>query len=209
MGSPDSEQWLRWARELQAIAQAGLYYTADRYDRERYTRLQAIAYDVFAACAGMDVATVSTLFAGDDGYPTPKIDVRAVIFQDAQVLLVQERADGCWSLPGGWCDINQSPSETAVREVEEEAGVVVRTVKLLALYDRDKQGYPPISHHTYKAFIRCEIIAGTAGPGEDTLAAAFFAEDALPPLSLSRISAAHLHRMFEHLRDPFLPADFD
>jgi len=204
--------WLDWATRLQAIAQIGLAYTRDPYDRERFEQVRAVAVEMMAAGSDASGERIAELFAGERGYATPKVDVRGVVFDDAgRLLLVREREDGRWTLPGGWADVLESPREAVVKEVREESGFEVRPVKLLAVLDYNRQAHePPRAVSIYKVFLRCEITGG--GARADTLETSdvgFFAEDALPPLSLSRTTPAQTRRLFEHYRRPDLPADFD
>jgi ADP-ribose pyrophosphatase YjhB (NUDIX family) len=203
-------KWLTWAREIQAIAQTGLAFTQDIYDRERYERLRALASHMMAESSGTDPAFIESLFAGEIGYATPKIDVRGAVFRDGKILLVQERADaGRWTLPGGWADVNRSPREAVIAEVREEAGLEVLPVKLAALYDRQRHPHPPLPFHIYKLFFLCEITGGTPAPGTETGGVGFFGPDALPELSTSRVLASQIVRMFAHHAAPNLPTEFD
>ena len=205
-----SPQWLEWSRKLQAIAQNGLLFAKDPYDRERYEDIREIAAQMMAAGSGEPLDVVTGLFTGQAGYATPKVDVRAVIFRDDQILLVQEAQDGRWTLPGGWADPNEAPSESVTREVAEESGFKTRAVKLLAVFDRAKHNHTPLHpFHVYKLFIRCEIESGEARTSLETLDVAFFAEDRIPDLSLARVTPAQIARCFQHLRNPGWPADFD
>jgi ADP-ribose pyrophosphatase YjhB (NUDIX family) len=205
--------WLLWARELQAIAQTGLEFAKDPYDRERYIRVRALAARMMAQSAGADAAWVEELFVGQTGYATPKVDVRgAVIREDGRILLVREVADsGRWSLPGGWAEVNQSPRETVVREVLEETGFAVSVRKLAAVYDRARHPHlPPRPFHVYKLFFVCEILGGAAQTSRETSEVAFFAENELPSdLSIARVLPYQITRMFEHARSDALPTDFD
>ena len=196
---------------MQALAQSGLAYARDPYDVERYEALRALAVEVLAAHAGLPEGEVRALFAGDAGYATPKLDARGVVFRDdGALLLVRERSDSGWTLPGGWVDVGEAPSEAVEKEVREESGFVVRATKLLAVLDRDRHGHPPLAHHVYKLFLRCEIVGGTAAaPGLETDGVAFFAADAVPPLSLTRVTPAQIARLFAHRDHPDWPADFD
>lgn len=209
---PVSLQWLRWAQQIQAIAQTGLAYTEGPYDRERYHQLRAIAAEMLAAYGGSDPTQVLDLLSQETGYATPKVDVRGVVFRDDTILLVKEREDGRWTLPGGWADVGETPAEATVREVQEEAGYPTRAVKLLAAYDRDRQGHtPPLIHAVYKLFFRCELLDDSVDPQpnlevEDV---GFFAADRIPDLSLGRVTPQQLARWFEHYRQPDLPTDFD
>jgi ADP-ribose pyrophosphatase YjhB (NUDIX family) len=202
--------WLEWSKRLQAIAQNGLTFARDPYDIERYTAIREIAAEMLARGSGLDLAVVRGVLERDSGYATPKVDMRGVVFQGDQLLLVRERAEGKWTLPGGWADPCASPAENVVREVEEESGYVTRPVKILAVYDRSKHPHePPLAFHVYKIFVLCELIGGSEKLSTETDAVAFFSEDAIPELSSTRITAAQIRRMFEHHRHPGLPTDFD
>jgi ADP-ribose pyrophosphatase YjhB (NUDIX family) len=205
----EQPKWLDWARRLQAIAQSGLAYSPAQYDRDRYEAVREIAAEMMAYGSASPVAPIRDLFASQAGQATPKIDVRAAVFHEDRILLVEERADGAWSLPGGWADVEESPSDATVREVREESGYETRAVKLLAVYDRNRHGHPAISFHAYKIFFQCELIGGAPALSHETSGVDWFAEDALPPLSLTRVTKAQIHRFFEHYRNPQWPTDFD
>jgi ADP-ribose pyrophosphatase YjhB (NUDIX family) len=206
MGSPP---WLRRTLRLAALAQNGLTFTTDAFDRARWEEVRRLAAEMLADGAGVSSDEMVACLAAETGYATPKVDVRAAVFQGDQVLLVQERSDGRWTLPGGWCDVGEAPGVAAAREVEEESGYRVRTAKLLAVYDKLRHGHPPASFHAYKLFFRCDLVGGAAAASDETSAVGFFAEDALPPLSLPRVTEAQIRRMFEHARDPSLASDYD
>jgi ADP-ribose pyrophosphatase YjhB (NUDIX family) len=203
--------WLRWARELQAIAQIGLAYSGEsHFDAERYSRIRQIAADILSSRGGMAKDRLIESFEREEGYATPKVDVRGVVFREDAILLVRETADDRWTLPGGWADVNQSPTESVVREVREESGYETRPLKLLAVYDRDKQGHvPPFAFHVYKLLVLCELTGGEATTSAETSAVEFFREDTLPELSLSRVTPQQIRRCFEHRRHPDWPADLD
>jgi len=203
-------QWLRWARELQAIGQTGLAYCRDAYDRDRYNRLHEIAAEMMAQGAGLpSEEPVIELFKKGAGYATPKVDVRAAVFEGGRLLLVRETEDGGWSLPGGWADVGDAPSLAAVREVREESGYEVSARKLAAVYDRDLHGHPPIPFHAYKMFFLCDLVGGASANSQETDAVDFFAEDRIPPLSLTRVTAQEIQHMFDHYRHPEWPTSFD
>jgi len=203
-------QWLVWAKRLQALSQIGLTYTKDTFDLERYRVIRDIAAEMMAAGSDVALETVSGLFSEQSGYATPKVDTRGVVFRGQSVLLVREREDNCWTLPGGWANVLESPREAVEREVREESGYVTRAVKLLALYDRSKHGHiPHLPFHVYKLFIHCELLGGSPAASGETSEVAFFPKDSLPELSLSRVTPQQILRFFEHLRDPQLPTDFD
>lgn len=201
--------WLNWAQRLQAIAQTGLFYVQNEYDRERYEQIRAIAAEILSGYSGASLDSLVKLLSADDGYATPKLDVRAAVFHDAKLLYVREREDGGWTLPGGWADVGQSPAESVVREVREESGFEVRAVRLLALLDRDKHPHPPILHHSFKAFFQCEILGGGPQTSYETTAVAFFGEHEIPSLSLPRVLPEQIHLLFEHYRHPDRPTLFD
>ncbi len=201
--------WLRWARALQAHAQNGLYYALDPFDKERYAAVQQIAAEMLAAGSGVEIKTIEGLVGEQAGYATPKVDVRAAAFQEGRILLVRERSDGLWTLPGGWADVNESPAESVEREVWEESGYRAKATKLLALWDRSRHGHPPHAFYIYKAVFLCEVTGGAAHESLETDGVGFFAEDALPPLSVGRVTEAQIGRLFAHLRCPDLPTDFD
>jgi ADP-ribose pyrophosphatase YjhB (NUDIX family) len=202
-------KWVEWTRTLQSIAQNGLTFARDPYDRERYTQLQRLAAEMMSAHSGADFAHVLDLFQREQGYATPKVDVRAAVFRNNEILMVLERDDGRWSLPGGWADVGETPSEVAEREVLEESGYRTRAVRLLAVYDRDRRGHPPLPFHVYKIFLQCDLLDDSPRSNADCSDAAFFPERKLPELSLTRVTQAEIARMFEHLHDPSLPSDFD
>ncbi len=209
MAEPD---WLTWTRELQAIAQTGLAFTRDPYDRERYERLRALASEVMAAHTGALAERVEALFAGEQGYATPKVDVRGAAFDGAgRLLMVREVADsGRWTLPGGWADVNLTPAENVAKEVREESGYQVRVRKLAACWDRTRQGHPDRVFSCCKLFFICDVVGGAAATGQETSEVQWFTEDALPEdLSSSRVLPGQLRRMFEHARNPALPTDID
>lgn len=202
-------QWLEWAKKLQAIAQNGLTYSKNPFDVERYQSLSTIAAEIMATYSNMEPSYVLNLFAHQVGYATPKVDVRGAVFRDDTLLFVREREDGCWTLPGGWADVGDSPREVAVREVYEESGYYTRAVKLLAIYDRDRHGHPPLLHYVYKIFFQCELVGGSPSSSIETDEVAFFGEDEIPELSLTRIMPAQVTRLFEHYRHPDWATDFD
>lgn len=203
--------WLNWAQRLQAIAQNGLAYCENQYDRERYDAVARLALEIIGAQSSADPAVVHDLMAQDAGYATPKIDVRGAVIrnEDQKILLVREIQDGGWTLPGGWADVGQSAAESVVREVSEESGYNVRAVKLVAVMDRNKHAHPPIVHHAFKLFFQCELLGGAARASNETSEVEWFAEHDLPALSLARVLPEQIHMMFDHYRNPNLPTYFD
>ena len=196
--------------EIFALSQNGLHFTKDRHDRERYARLKEVGVELGAALRLMDAEPLRVLSTQDVGYCTPKVDLRAAIFQDDQVLLVQEEFDeGTWSLPGGWADTGESASEAVLREVLEEAHLVVRITKLAAVLDRSKHAHwPPMLSRVYKMIFVCEPLTPLEHQPRLTAAELFPVTD-LPPLSIDRILPEQIERAHAHYRDGALPTDFD
>lgn len=202
-------QWVVWARRLRAIAQTGLTFGESEYDLDRYRQIEQIADEIFSEYAGIDHPKIQDFFARDEGYATPQVDVRGAVFRDDRVLLVRERLDGLWTLPGGYADVNDSPSEAVEREVLEESGFRVRAAKIAMVYDKRLHDHPPSPRHTYKLFFLCDLLGGEAATSFETTAVDFFSLDELPELSTHRITVAQLLRLQEHHRHPGLPTDFD
>jgi len=202
--------WLGLARELQAIAQTGLHYSKDIYDTQRYERLRELTADMMAMGSGAVAEQIMDLFRQDLGYGTPRVGVRAAAFRDdGRILMAREVSDGLWALPGGWADVNQTGSECAVREVEEETGFTVRAVKLCGVWDRRRHDSPPSPLTIYNLYFLCEITGGEPRPSIETSEIGFFPEDELPDISPLRVQRALIRRMFAHYRQPDLPTEFD
>jgi ADP-ribose pyrophosphatase YjhB (NUDIX family) len=204
-------KWLEWARALQAISQTGLHYAKDPFDRQRYEQIARVAAEMVASGSNLSTERMLQYAAAEFGYATPKVDVRGVAFRDSKILLVREIQDhGRWTVPGGWADVNETPSEAVVREVFEESGFETRAIKLLALCDREKRGHvPPFPYHVYKLFFLCEIVGGTPRPNQEASEIAFFGEHELPELSVSRVTEAEIRMFFRRLRHPTDATDFD
>ncbi len=202
-------QWLAWAREIQALAQTGDHYAADHYQRERYHRLMEIAAEIIGAYSGLDAASMMGIFTTQAGYATPKVDVRAAVYHDGKLLLVRERSDGGWTMPGGWADVGDAPSASAERETFEEAGFRVKARRLVGVYDANR--FAPLElMHAYKLVFLCELIDGKATPSSETSEVAFFAENEIPePLSEKRTPMRLIRDVFKALNNPHQPAVFD
>jgi ADP-ribose pyrophosphatase YjhB (NUDIX family) len=201
--------WLRWADALQTIASAGLTYSRDPFDRDRFEQVRAIAAEILASHTDLALPAAAERLRAEPGYATPKVDVRAVVLDGEGVLLVREVSDGRWSVPGGWADVGESPAEVAAREVREETGLEVRVRRLLAVLDKRKHPHPPQVSHVYKLFFLCEVTGGALRTSFETPAVAWFPRGALPPLSVDRVLPAQVERMI-HLADhPDLAPDFD
>jgi ADP-ribose pyrophosphatase YjhB (NUDIX family) len=197
---------------LAALAQDGLAYAADDFDLDRYRQVSRLAAELLAALSGRPAADLAVELGRDSGYATPKIDVRGAIFDEQErVLLMREKTDRRWSLPGGWADPGDAPSAAVTREILEETGYHSRAVKLIACWDRDLQHMPPpLPVHVYKLFFLCRRDGTVRPPAAlETLGIGWFGLDALPPLSLGRVNRRQLERALAHHRDPALPSEFD
>lgn len=203
------QKWLQWAKQLQAIAQAGLTYSKDIYDLERFEEIRKMSIEMMSEYTKVDTSIIRELFANETGYATPKVDIRAVVFKDEKILMVKEKTDQSWALPGGWGDIGLTPAEVAVKEVQEESGFDVKAVKLIGVIDKKCHPHPPSPYHVYKMFIQCEIIGGEAKEGMETSSVAFFAENELPRLSIPRNTESQIYLAFKHLHHPEEPAYLD
>lgn len=199
---------LRWARQLFSLSQAGLTYSKIEYDLERYHQIQDLAAEMLVSSEDIDKDAVLHSFSLQKGYPTPKIDVRGAVIWDGKVLLVQESADQRWSMPGGWADIGDLPSQTAEREVLEESGYRVRTDKVIAVYDANHLE-PFEFFHAYKLIFQCKLIGGEVKTSNETLAVGFFSLEDLPPLSNFRTNRLMIEEAFAHARNPFRRTAFD
>lgn len=188
------DKWLAWAKQLQSIAQAGLTYSKDSYDLERFQQIRDMSVEIMSGHTGTEMKLIEELFANETGYATPKVDIRAV--------MVREKMDGRWALPGGWADIGLSPTEVAVKEAKEESGFEVRAIRLLAVHDKKFHPHPPSPYHVYKLFIQCEIIGGQAAIGAETSEVKFFSENDLPEeLSIERNTESQIRMAFRLSRE--------
>ena len=202
--------WLDWGREIQALAQTGLTYSTNEFDILRYRRLEEIAAQIIASHTSLPQEEILGNFRIQPGYATPKIDVRGAVIQEGRILLVQERLDGCWTMPGGWADVGETPSAMVRREVQEESGYQVRVEKLVAVYDANRlPGVRLEFFHAYKLIFLCTLTGGEARPSNETSAVDFFDLNQLPQLSASRTNRQMLEEVFAHRADPGRPAAFD
>lgn len=204
-----SPQWLVWAREIQALSQTGLAFATGQYDRTRYSRLAALAAEIVAAHSTLGAEETERNFLAQPGYATPKIDVRGAVVRQGSILLVREKADGLWCMPGGWADVGDLPSAMVAREVKEESGFDVVARKVVGVFDANRSGRPMEFYHAFKVVFLCELLGGTATPSDETTDVGFFPFDAVPDLSANRTNERHLREVQEHLRDPGRQAYFD
>ncbi len=197
-----SFKWLDIAKEIQSVAQAGLEYSQNQYDIDRYRQLRELSVKIIHEYSNAPMEQIRNLFASEKGYQTPKVDVRGVVFRKGRILMVREKIDGYWTLPGGWADIGYSPFENAAKEVFEEAGLNVKPIRLLAVFDKLKHAHPPDAYHVYKLFILCLDSGGRIKSGTETLDVNWFARNEIPPLSQPRITKEQIQIMFEYFYNP-------
>jgi ADP-ribose pyrophosphatase YjhB (NUDIX family) len=197
-------------KRIQTLAEIGLEFCENTFDRERYEELRQISLGLLEKMTDVPVEQIIPVIEEKDGYKTPKVDVRAVVFNESgKILLVQEKADNCWAMPGGWSDVSYSPGEVAEKECMEEARLKVKAIKLLAVIDKQKQGMPPAFEYVYKIFLLCEKQGNNISTGTETLDAGWFSEDNLPELSNPRNNLAVLKMMFQFYRGERTEAYFD
>lgn len=202
------DKWKKWAIELQSLAQAGLFYGKDPYDRERYERIREISAEMMAEGTGIPVEKVRDLFCNDVGYQTPKVDTRAAIFKDDKILLVHE-ANGTWSMPGGWCEVNLSPVENTVKETLEEAGRTVAVKSVISVQNRDYHNLPAYAYGVVKIFYLCEELGGNFTENTETTEAAYFAEHELPELASEKCNYEQVKMCFDAHRSGNWTTQFD
>ena len=203
-----SPKWLELARELYSISQSGLTYCKNEYDLDRYRRLQEMSAEMISSETGLQKENIMQAFSMQAGYATPKVDVRGAVFRDGKILLVQERADNNWAMPGGWADIGDLPSAMVEREVLEESGLQVRAAKVIALYDANRVE-PMEFFHAYKIIFLCELLGGELSTNHETLAVDYFDPAQLPPLSIERTNQQMINEAIAHIHDANRPTFFD
>lgn len=190
-------KWLEWAKRIQSIAQIGLTYSKDKFDQQRYNQLRDISIDILNQYISLGEENVRNLFAGETGYQTPKVDVRAAVFKEDKILLVQEGPDMKWCMPGGWVDIDLSLKQAAVKEVREEAGVDCEPKRIISVFDRRLNATGPISHTIFTVFIQCEYLSGQFEENLETVDARFFPPNEIPELSENKTNLNQIRQCFE------------
>lgn len=204
-----NDKWLDFAIRVQSIAQAGLLYGKDQYDKERYGELRKIAAEMISEKTDISVEKVYDLFCNETGYQTPKVDTRAAVFMDDKILLVHEN-NGTWSLPGGWCDVDQSIASNTEKEVKEEAGFTVKAEKLIAVQDWRKHNVTNYAYGVVKAFVMCRYESGNFEENIETTEIAFFGKDELPDhLAVEKCTREQILMCFEAYENPEMPTLFD
>jgi len=202
-------RWLEWAREIQALSQTSIYYAENEYQLERYHRLSQIAAEIIQAHTNLEYEPLIDCFNLQKGYATPRVDVRGAVFRDGKLLLVRERSDGGWTLPGGWADVGDIPSQGAEREVWEEAGFRVKARSVVGVYDANRSG-PLEIFHAFKIVFLCDLIDGEARPSNETSEVAFFGPGEIPThLSGERTRSRHIEDAFAMLQNDLRPTKFD
>jgi len=199
------KELIELANRIRTLSQIGLNFSTDDYDIDRYTELKEISHTLTSLVSGKDIAQLERCFPDtlEHDYITPKVDVRAVVFDDQdRILMVKERVDGKWSLPGGWADVGYTPNEIAVKEVKEESGLDVEPVRLLAVLDKRSHDHPPTMYYVYKIFILCKITGGEFAEAFDILDQGFFSQDSLPVLSEDRVTKGQIDLMYEYKHNP-------
>lgn len=205
----EEKKWLEIAKKLQAIAQAGLEYSKDKYDLERFSEIRKISVDIIENYTDIDREKVKDLFAGETGYQTPKIDIRAAVFKDNKILMVKEKIDGKWSLPGGWADIDLSIKENLKKEAMEEAGAKIEPLRILGIYDRNRNINILFPHSVYKIFVQCRYIEDEFIENIETEETAFFSVEELPELSETRNTEKQIKMCFKYKDSDIHQAYFD
>ena len=201
-------KWIAWAREIFSLSQAGLAYSQNEFDIERYKRLQEITAEIIESQSELPKESVLESFSMQAGYATPKIDVRGAVIRDNKILLIQERSDGRWAMPGGWADLGNAPASVAEREVWEESGYHVQAEKVVAVIDANRIE-PMEFYHAFKIIFLCTLTGGEPCISHETMAVDFFDLNDLPPLSLYRTNASMLQEVFAHIQDPNRRTAFD
>ena len=190
-------KWLEIAQNLQSIAQAGLTYTENKYDVERFQQIMDLSKQIIVDYSDIEMEKIDNLFVQENGYLTPKVDIRGVVMREDKILLVKETIDGKWSLPGGWADVGLTPSEVVVKEIKEESGLDVEAEKLLAVFDKKCHPHPPEVYYVYKMFFLCREVGGDLKIGIETSDTGFFGIDELPELSENRNTESQILKMFD------------
>jgi len=201
--------WLDMARRMQSIAQAGLEYTDNKYDIDRYEQIRQLSLEIMYRFTELSLENLVGVFASETGYQTPKVDIRGVVFRGDKILMVRESIDGRWSIPGGWADVGLTPFEVARKEVREESGLEVVPERLLAVLDKTRHPHPPDLFHIYKIFILCRETGGELAGGMETLETGFFGPNEFPELSEPRITLEQIQLMYAYKKDPLKPATCD
>ncbi len=202
-------KWLEWAREIQQLSQTGLAFAKTDYEKLRYKRLIELTAEIVEHHTQLDRASVEKVLMKQPGYATPKIDVRAAVIKENRILLIQERTDNLWAMPGGWADVGDVPSNVAIRETKEESGFDVKPMKVIGVYDANREGGYLELFHAFKIVFLCDLIGGEAKASDETIDVKFFSFEELPPLSKNRTNNIHIDEILLHLKDSSRQTYFD
>ncbi len=209
MKEKTSPKWLEWAQEIQQLCQTGLAFSVSEYDSQRYKRLTELAAEITASHSGISKEEITENFLAHPGYATPKVDIRAAIIENNNILLVQEKMDNKWAMPGGWADVGEAPATAIIRETKEESGLEVIPNKIIGVYDANRNGRPLEFFHAYKIVFLCETLGGSLKARAETIAVDYFRFEDLPELSTARTNTKHIEDVHKHLNNPALPTIFD
>ena len=209
MSNDTMPKWLAWAREIQQLCQTGLTFSESQYDTDRYRRILEIAAEITANNTNSEKGALLDSFNSHVGYATPKVDIRAAIIKDNAILLVQEKMDNLWALPGGWADVGEAPSLAVTRETKEETGLDIKPVKIVGVYDANRDGRPLEFFHAFKIVFHCEVTGGSPTISDETLDVRYHSFDELPELSTARTDQKHIDDIRLIIANPSLPTIFD
>lgn len=209
MNNKQNPKWLEWTREIQQLCQTGLTFSESEYDTQRYKRLTEIAAEIVSLHSTLDKEQLVKNLLAHPGYATPKVDIRAAIIEDNKILLVQEKMDNKWAIPGGWADVGESPADAIIRETKEESGLDIVPNKIIGVYDTNRDGRPLELFHAYKIVFLCEKVGGMPKISNETIAVDYFSFDRLPPLSISRTDEKHINDVLAHVNNPNLSTTFE
>jgi ADP-ribose pyrophosphatase YjhB (NUDIX family) len=209
MNKIEIPKWLEWAREIQQLSQTGLAFAKTEYEMMRYKRLIELTAEIVEYHTHLDKSEIEKVFMKQPGYATPKIDVRAAVIKDDKILLVQEKSDNLWAMPGGWADVGNIPSEVAIRETKEESGFDVKPRKIIGVYDANRVGGQLEFFHAFKIIFFCDVIGGMATTSDETIDVKYFSFEEIPPLSMNRTNKNHLEEIRLHLKDSNRQTYFD
>lgn len=202
-------KWLKWANEIQSIAQAGLIYSKDKYDLERFNQLKDLSAEIISEYTEVETEKIKDLLNNEEGYLTPKVDIRGAIIKENKILLVKESIDGSWSMPGGWADVNLSISENVIKETKEEAGANIVPKKIIAILDRNRHNKPITMQSIYKIFVLCDFIDAKFENNIETEESKFFELDNLPKLSIARNTKEQIEMCFDSYNKKVIETVFD
>lgn len=204
----NKDKWLEWAKELQFLAQAGLTYSKDEFDIERFERIREISAEIISYKSDIAIEKVKDIFCNEEGFQTPKLDTRAAIFKENKILLVKER-NGLWSMPGGWVDVNESIKSNTIKEVKEESGLDVEALRVIAIQDRDKHNIPKYAYGVCKVFVLCKVIGGEFKENIETVESKYFSLDELPKLAEAKNNKEQIEMCFSAYKNEQWVVEFD